>query len=203
MPHVIWKGCSHKPYEAPDEPLPPEATKLEIPQNRFWIRALFIATPLILPVIASLYLKSYIAGQSVTNKLWIAIGLLTALALSIVHEWLHCLPYPRTATAYIGILPTRFMAYMTCNSPISRRNDIISSLLPSVLGIIPWFVFLICPTSQKEFASFCWGLAIMGVTSPCPDYLHAYYIWKNVPKHAFIQTTKHGIYWFKQPLDPV
>ena len=102
MPHVIWKGCSHKPYEAPDEPLPPEATKLRIPQNRFWTRALFIATPLILPVIASLYLKSYIAGHLVTDKLWIAIGLLTALALSIVHEWLHCLPYPRTATAYIG-----------------------------------------------------------------------------------------------------
>lgn len=198
MPRIVWKGCSHKPYKAPDEPLPPEAVKLEIPQDNFWMRAIFIASPLFLPVIASLYLKNYIAGYAVTNKLWIAIGLLTALSLSIVHEWLHCLPYPRTATAYIGILPTRFMAYMTCNSPISRTNEIISSLLPTLLGIIPWIIFLFCPTGQKEFVSFCWGLAIMGVTSPCPDYLRTYYVWKRVPKHAFVQTTSHGIYWFKQ-----
>ena len=197
-PHIIWKGCSRKPYEPSDKPLPPEAIKLEVPQNDFWIRALFMAAPLFLPVIASLYLKSYITGHTLIDKQWIAIGLLTALALSIVHEWLHCLPYPRTATAYIGILPTRFMAYMTCNFPISRRNDIISSLLPVLLGIIPWMAFLFCPITQKELASFCWGLAIMGVTSPCPDYLHAYYIWKHVPKHAFIQTTSHGTYWFQK-----
>ena len=197
-PHIIWKGCSRKPYEPSDKPLPPEAVNLEVPQNDFWIRALFMAAPLFLPVIASLYLKSYITGHTLIDKQWIAIGLLTALALSIVHEWLHCLPYPRTATAYIGILPTRFMAYMTCNFPISRRNDIISSLLPVLLGIIPWMAFLFCPITQKELASFCWGLAIMGVTSPCPDYLHAYYIWKHVPKHAFIQTTSHGTYWFQK-----
>ena len=197
-PHIIWKGCSRKPYEPSDKPLPPEAVKLEVPQNDFWIRALFMAAPLFLPVIASLYLKSYITGHTLIDKQWIAIGLLTALALSIVHEWLHCLPYPRTATAYIGILPTRFMAYMTCNFAISRRNDIISSLLPVLLGIIPWMAFLFCPITQKELASFCWGLAIMGVTSPCPDYLHAYYIWKHVPKHAFIQTTSHGTYWFQK-----
>ena len=197
-PHIIWKGCSRKPYEPSDKPLPPEAVKLEVPQNDFWIRALFMAAPLFLPVIASLYLKSYITGHTLIDKQWIAIGLLTALTLSIVHEWLHCLPYPRTATAYIGILPTRFMAYMTCNFPISRRNDIISSLLPVLLGIIPWMAFLFCPITQKELASFCWGLAIMGVTSPCPDYLHAYYIWKHVPKHAFIQTTSHGTYWFQK-----
>jgi len=197
-PHIIWKGCSRKPYEPSDKPLPPEAVKLEVPQNDFWIRALFMAAPLFLPVIASLYLKSYITRHTLIDKQWIAIGLLTALALSIVHEWLHCLPYPRTATAYIGILPTRFMAYMTCNFPISRRNDIISSLLPVLLGIIPWMAFLFCPITQKELASFCWGLAIMGVTSPCPDYLHAYYIWKHVPKHAFIQTTSHGTYWFQK-----
>ena len=197
-PHIIWKGCSRKPYEPSDKPLSPEAVKLEVPQNDFWIRTLFMAAPLFLPVIASLYLKSYITGHTLIDKQWIAIGLLTALALSIVHEWLHCLPYPRTATAYIGILPTRFMAYMTCNFPISRRNDIISSLLPVLLGIIPWMAFLFCPITQKELASFCWGLAIMGVTSPCPDYLHAYYIWKHVPKHAFIQTTSHGTYWFQK-----
>ena len=165
-PHIIWKGCSRKPYEPSDKPLPPEAVKLEVPQNDFWIRALFMAAPLFLPVIASLYLKSYITGHTLIDKQWIAIGLLTALALSIVHEWLHCLPYPRTATAYIGILP--------------------------------WMAFLFCPITQKELVSFCWGLAIMGVTSPCPDYLHAYYIWKHVPKHAFIQTTSHGTYWFQK-----
>ena len=197
MPRIIWKGCSRKPYEAPDEPLPPEAIKVEIPRNHFWMRALFMAAPLFLPVVASLYLKSHIAGYALIDKRWIALGLLGALLLSIVHEWLHCLPYPRTASASIGILPARFMAYMTCNYPISRRNDMISSLLPALLGVIPWIVFLFCPATQKEFASFCWGLAIMGVTSPCPDFLHAYYIWKCVPEHAFVQTTSHGIYWFK------
>ena len=165
MPRIIWKGCSRKPYEAPDEPLPPEAIKVEIPRNHFWMRALFMAAPLFLPVVASLYLKSHIAGYALIDKRWIALGLLGALLLSIVHD--------------------------------SRRNDMISSLLPALLGVIPWIVFLFCPATQKEFASFCWGLAIMGVTSPCPDYLHAYYIWKCVPEHAFVQTTSHGIYWFK------
>ena len=94
MPRIIWKGCSRKPYEAPDEPLLPEAIKVEIPRNHFWMRALFMAAPLFLPVVASLYLKSHIAGYALIDKRWIALGLLGALLLSIVHEWLHCLPYP-------------------------------------------------------------------------------------------------------------
>ena len=59
IPRIIWKGCSYKPYKAPDEPLPPEVVKLEIPQDNFWMRAIFIASPLFLPVIASLYLKNH------------------------------------------------------------------------------------------------------------------------------------------------
>lgn len=197
MPQIIWKGFSRKPFHAPDEPLPTRAVKLEIPRRHFWIRALLLSSPLYLPIIASLYLKSYATGITFIDKPWVAIGLLSALFLSPVHEWLHCLPYPRTAMAYIGILPTRFMAYMTCHSPISRRNDMISSLLPATLGIVPWLAFLCVPPTQTEFASFCWGLAIMGVVSPCPDYLYAYQLWKYVPKRAFTQTTSHGVYWFK------
>ncbi|ADY37126.1 hypothetical protein Bacsa_2590 [Phocaeicola salanitronis DSM 18170] len=84
MPRIIWKGCSRKPYEAPDEPLPPEAIKVEIPRNHFWMRALFMAAPLYLPVVASLYLKSHIAGYALIDKRWIALGLLGALLLSNV-----------------------------------------------------------------------------------------------------------------------
>lgn len=200
MPQIIWKGFSRKPFYAPDEPLPTRAVKLELPRRHFWIHALLLSSPLYLPIIASLYLKSYATGITFIDKPWVAIGLLSALFLSPVHEWLHCLPYPRTAMAYIGILPTRLMAYMTCKFPISRRNEMISSLLPVLLGIIPWFAFLCCPATQSALASFCWGLAVMGVMSPCPDYLHAYYVWKSIPKHAYIQGTNHGTSWFMHPL---
>ena len=127
-----------------------------------------MAAPLFLPVVASLYLKSHIAGYALIDKRWIALGLLGALLLSIVHEWLHCLPYPRTASAYIGILPARFMAYMTCNYPISRRNDMISSLLPALLGVIPWIVFLFCPATQKGVRVFLLGTCHYGSYIPLP-----------------------------------
>lgn len=62
MPQIIWKGFSRKPFHAPDEPLPTRAVKLEIPRRHFWIRALLLSSPLYLPIIASLYLKSYATG---------------------------------------------------------------------------------------------------------------------------------------------
>ena len=127
-------------------------------------------------------------------------GLVIALLLGIVHEWLHCLPYPRQATAYIGILPKRFMAYMSCTAPLCRNNDLLSSLLPAILGFIPWIIFLLCPATARPLASLCWGCAVMGMVSPCPDYLYAYCVYRQVPPHGWIQAGADGCYWYcRQP----
>lgn len=81
---------------------------------------MLLAAPFYVPVVVSLYLKNHFLHCNIIDKGWLAIGLVIALLLGIVHEWLHCLPYPRQATAYIGILPKRFMAYMSCTAPLRK-----------------------------------------------------------------------------------
>lgn len=196
MPKIIWKGCSSAPYTPALQELPPDAQKIQIPVQYYWLRAMLLAAPFYVPVVLSLYLKNHFLHCNIIDKGWLAMGLVIALLLGIVHEWLHCLPYPRQATAYIGILPKRFMAYMSCTTPLRRNNDLLSSLLPVIWGFIPWIIFLLCPATARPLASLCWGCAVMGMVSPCPDYLYAYCVYRQVPPHGWIQAGADGCYWY-------
>ena len=197
MAKIIWKGFTEQIVYAPHFPLPVDARPLLLPAKCFWLKAILSATPVFLPVLGSLYLKNYLLQTDMRNKPWILAGMLLALLLGVVHECLHAWAYPRRATAHIGILYRRFLAYVSCGAPISRQRYFVMSLLPVLLCIIPWIVFLFCPSEAKKLASLCWECAIMGAVGPCPDYMNALSVFRQVPREGYLQEGTDGHdYWF-------
>lgn len=197
MAKIIWKGFTEHSVPAPRQPLPPDAYPLLIPQQHYWLKAILLAAPVYLPVLASLYLKSYLLHTDMRDKLWIVIGMALALLLSVVHECLHAWVYPRHATAHIGMLYKRFLFYMDCGAPIRRNRYFAMCLLPMLLCIIPWIIFLLCPADAKTLASLCWGCAIMCAVGPCPDYMNVLCAWQQVPSEGYLQEGEDGRdYWY-------
>lgn len=109
MAKIIWKGFTEHSVPAPRQPLPPDAHPLLVPRQHYWLKAILLAAPVYLPVLASLYLKSYLLHTDMRDKLWIVIGMALTLLLGVVHECLHAWVYPRNATAHIGVLYKRFL----------------------------------------------------------------------------------------------
>lgn len=197
MAKIIWKGFTKRIVPAPHFPLPTDAHPLILPVKRFWLKAILLAAPVFLPVLGSLYLKNYLQQTDMRDKPWILAGMLLALLLGVLHECLHAWAYPRNATAHIGILYRRCLAYASCGVPISRKRYFVMCLLPLSLCVIPWMVFLLCPSEAKVLASLCWGCAIMGAVGPCPDYMNALCAFRQVPRNGYLQEGEDGRdYWF-------
>lgn len=173
MAKIIWKGFTEHVIRAPRRPLPPDARPLIVPRRHYWLKAILLAAPVWLPVLASLYLKNSLLQTDLRDRPWIVAGMALALLLGPLHECLHAWAYPKGATAHIGMLYKRFLFYVDCGAPIRRERYFVMCLLPMLLCLLPWIVFLLCPADAKALASLCWGCAIMCAVGPCPDYMGA------------------------------
>ncbi|MCI9146198.1 MAG: hypothetical protein HFJ97_07555 [Eubacterium sp.] len=71
--------------------------------------------------------------------------------------------------------------YHSCNSKI-------------VLGIIPLIIFLISPETNRALNGVMFGLMIMGLTSPYPDYFNVYQVLKQTKKGCLLQFEKDDLY---------
>lgn len=197
MAKIIWKGFTRQIVPAPHRPLPPDARPLLVPRRHYWLKAILLAAPVYLPVLASLYLKNSLLQTDLRDRPWIAAGMVLALLLGPLHEYLHACVYPQGATAHIGVLYKRLLFYMDCKAPIRRGRYILMCLLPMLLCMIPWMIFLLCPADAKALASLCWGCAIMCAVGPCPDYVNALCAWRQVPREGYIQEGADGRdYWY-------
>lgn len=197
MAKIIWKGFTEHVIRAPRRPLPPDARPLIVPRRHYWLKAILLAAPVYLPVLASLYLKNSFLQTDMRDKPWIVAGMALALLLGPLHEYLHACVYPKMATAHIGVLYKRFLFYMDCGAAISRGRYFVMCLLPMLLCILPWTVFLLCPADAKALASLCWGCAIMSAVGPAPDYMNALCAWRQVPRGAQLQEGPDGgDYWY-------
>ncbi|MDO5601535.1 MAG: DUF3267 domain-containing protein [Oscillospiraceae bacterium] len=126
----------------------------------------------------------------------IPFGVFAGILLIPLHEWLHAAIYPKNAEAYIGLIPKQFMAYAHCAAPLSKKRFILMCLLPMILGLLPFLLFLICPLNWPGAAAVLWPCAMVGLVSPSPDYLNVFLVCRAAPKGALIQNGKDGLYWF-------
>lgn len=195
---INWKGTTPFENYATYRELPSTSKIIKIPEKSFQKSILF-AIPFFIACFAALYLKEYFSGQFPFEKQYGWIGLLLGLLLIPVHELLHTAVYPSLAEKFIGIDTKNFMAYAYCNAPLKKNRFIFMSLLPMVLGIIPFIMFCLLPISCKAIAAILWPCALIGLVSPCPDYLNIYYVLKQAPKDAYIQDAENGMYWFYIP----
>ena len=203
MAKIIWQGFTRRIIPAPCQPLPTDARPLIVPRRHFWLKAILLAAPVYLPVLVSLYLKNEFLQTDMRNKPWILADMALALLLGPLHECLHAWAYPKEATAHIGVLYRRCLFYMDCGAPIRRGHYFVMCLLPVLLCLIPWTVFLLCPADAKALASLCWGCAIMCAVGPCPDYMNAWCAWRQVPRGGILQEGEDGgDYWYVTTTPP-
>lgn len=195
MPQIIWKGFTKPDFVFQPEPLPRNSIRINIPDNNMQKSFLF-AIPFIIIVLLVLHLKELVYKEFPIDRPYAALGMGLGILFCVVHEFLHAIVYPRNYKAYIGIIPKKIMFYMSCSAPLKRGRFVLMSLMPMILGIIPLLLFIMSPLEHKVLNAILWPMAMIGLVSPCPDYLNVYYVLKEAASGSYVQDGEDGLYWF-------
>ena len=198
MPKVKWIGLIRQELSNYQKgKLSKNAKKMKMPKtaNEMMVKAIPL---LILPfciIFLSMFFKTLTSKQVVVTPIFICIGFFIGFVALLIHEYLHAIIYPKDATVYIGFYPKALAMVALASYPLKRERFILMSLLPTILGIIPIIIFMITPPSMKGLNGFLFGLSIMGLTSPYPDFYNVYQVLKQTPKKCRIQFYEDDTYW--------
>lgn len=197
MPNIIFKGITKETDSIFDEinERPKNAKTLNISPNNMLVSLIF-AIPFIILCFGLIYVKKNMMNDFPMIGYLIPIGIILGILFCFLHELLHAILQPKEAKVYIGFIPSKFMFYMKCKEPLSKKRFILMSLLPIILGIVPLVIFMI--SNNQILNSIMWPMAMIGLVSPSPDYLNVYCVLRQVPKGSFIQDDADGMCWFKR-----
>lgn len=197
MPKIKWAGVVQNAAEYQNGILPTAAKKLTMPDTmgKMMVKALPFFIPSLAIILFSMLFKTLSAGQPVVAPFYVVLGFLLSFFVGIpVHELLHAVVYPKEATVYIGIMPKQLAAVALASYPVSRRRFILMSLLPVVLGVVPLVIFLLSPATNRALNGVMFGLMIMGLISPYPDFFNVYQVLKQTEKGCSLQFEKDDLY---------
>lgn len=193
MAKIIFKGIASP--DDPDllavNPHPANAHDLPLPTVRLQI--LFML-PAFLVCMGCMAAKARLTGRFPLFAPLIPVGILLGVLGCLVHELLHALPQPKGARAYIGFIPKGFLFFMKCKEPVSRRRFIFMALLPVAWGALPLALFWF--SENPPLNALLWPMAMIGLTSPSPDYANVRRILREVPPNGLIQDDVDGLCWF-------
>lgn len=176
--------------------LPSNAEKLETPEtmNDLMKRAFPIATILCCSLFVTMFIKTYISHKVVVSPLFIALGFGIGFLLLILHEWLHAIVYPNSATVTIGKLKGKILFVALASYPLKRSRFILMNLLPFILGIIPLVTFIISPADYTILNGILFGLASIGMVSPYLDVYNVITVIKQTNRNDSIMFYKNDLY---------
>jgi hypothetical protein len=196
VPNIIFKGITKENDSIFDEVnnRPKNAKILNIPKNNMLVSLIF-AIPFIILCFFLIFVKKNIMNDFPMIRHFIPIGIILGILCCFIHELLHAIPQPKGAKVYIGFIPSKFMFYMKCKEPLTKKRFMLMELLPIILGIVPLIIFMI--SNNQILNSIMWPMAMIGLVSPSPDYLNVYCVLKQVPKGAYIQDDINEMCWFK------
>ena len=199
MPRIKWVGIVRDIDIFQEGVLPKGAIQLRMPRdlNGMMTTALPFALPPALLCCGSVFLKTLLVHHRQIRPLWLAAGAVIGLLLMFLHELLHAIVYPKGAYVYIGIVPGAFAAVALASHPMQRGRFLLMTLLPAVLGIIPLAVFWLLPRDTVVLNSIVFGIAVMWLVVPYPDYYTAYQVIRQTPKECFVQNEKDDVYYFE------
>ena len=190
MPNIKWIGFINKneieKYQKGE--LDSNAIKMKMPEtmNKMMVKAFPFAIPALIILFLAMYLKGHINNQIVVYKPYMFIGLIIGFFMSIIHELLHAIVYPKGVNTYIGIAkPMTFVAL--ASYPLKKGRFIVMCLLPYILGIVPLILFLFSPAKYLALNSIIYGIAFVGMVSPYPDAYNVYQVIRQVPKGKKVQ----------------
>ncbi len=199
MPKIKWIGVIDDISKYQKGSLDSNANKMKLPltMKEMMIKALPFAIVPFLVIVLSMFVKTLLAKQVIVNPVFIVIGFCIGFMGLFLHELLHAIVYPIGATVYIGLYPKAFAAVALASYPLKRNRFILMSLLPLILGIVPIVIFWISPIETRAWNSFWFGISIMGLISPYPDYYNVYQVLKQTPKGCCIQIWGDDTFWIK------
>lgn len=198
MPKMIWKGIIKSEKDFPTADIPENAKKIDSEEDmkKMQIKALPFMIPSVFLCFLGMFVKTFIANEKVINVGFLFLGIIIGFFLIIVHELLHAIAFPKNATIYIGIMPKSFTAVALSSSPVKRNRFIFLSILPVVLGLIPFVIFCLSSNYLKGLNGILFGMSIMGMISVYPDIYNVCNILKVVPKNGIIQNNKNETYYY-------
>lgn len=199
MPKIVWKGIIKSEKDFPAADIPKDAKKIDSEEDmkKMQIKALPFMIPSVFLCFIGMFVKTFIANEKVINVGFLFLGIIIGLFLIIVHELLHAIAFPKKATVYIGIMPKSLTAVALSSSPVKRNRFIFLSILPVVLGLIPFVIFCLSSNNLKELNGILFGVSIMGMISVYPDIYNVCNILKVVPKNGTIQNNKNETYYYE------
>ena len=164
--------------------LPPNAEKLKAPATPedMMKKSAPIMAVMCFVMVASIFTKNIINHSMSVFFPTVLAGCLIGVGLCIVHEWLHGIVYPREAEVTIGKLKGQMVFVALASYPLKRIRFVIMCLLPFILGVIPWLLFIVSPADNTVFNGFMFGMACVGMVSPSPDVLNVILVMKQVKK---------------------
>ena len=176
--------------------LPKNAVKIETPQSieEMMKKAAPIAAVLCVLMFVTMLCKTVINKTVVISHVFILIGFCLGYICLVIHEWLHGIVYPRNALVTIGKITGKISFVALASYPLRRDRFILMCLLPFVLGLVPFILFVISPAEFRVFNGLNFGMACMGMVSPFPDVFNVLTVLRNSEKSDSIMFYKNDMY---------
>lgn len=176
--------------------LPSNAEKIKAPASpeEMMKKSAPIMAVMCFVMAASVFIKNFINHNMVVFLPAVLGGCLIGVALTIVHEWLHGIVYPREAEVTIGKLKGQMIFVALASYPMKRIRFVAMCLLPFVLGIIPFVLFIFSSAEYTVFNGFMFGMACVGMVSPSPDVLNVILVMKQVKRHEKVMFYGDDVY---------
>ena len=181
MIKIVWSIKDINKYQTGN--LPDNAIKIETPKSvdELMKKALPIA------VILCVLLFAAMLGKTIVCKV-------VVISPIFIHEWLHGIVYPKDADVTIGRIKGKTTFVALASYPLKRDRFILMCLLPFVLGVIPFILFLISPAEFRVFNGLNFGMACMGMVSPFPDVYNVLTVLRRSEKNDSIMFYKNDMY---------
>ena len=194
MIKIVWSIKDINKYQTGN--LPDNAIKIETPKrvDELMKKALPIAVILCVLLFAAMLGKTIVCKVVVISPIFILVGFALGFLLLIIHEWLHGIVYPKDADVTIGRIKGKTTFVALASYPLKRDRFILMCLLPFVLGVIPFILFLISPAEFRVFNGLNFGMACMGMVSPFPDVYNVLTVLRRSEKNDSIMFYKNDMY---------
>ena len=98
------------------------------------------------------------------------------------------------ADVTIGRIKGKTTFVALASYPLKRNRFILMCLLPFVLGLVPFILFVISPAEFRVFNGLNFGMACMGMVSPFPDVFNVLAVLRNFEKSDSIMFYKNDMY---------
>ena len=194
MIKIVWSINDINKYQTGS--LPDDAVKIETPQSvgELMKKAVPIAAILCVFLFIAMLCKTIICKTVVISPIFILVGFAFGFLLLIIHEWLHGIVYPKEADVTIGRIKGKTTFVALASYPLKRNRFILMCLLPFVLGLVPFILFVISPAEFRVFNGLNFGMACMGMVSPFPDVFNVLAVLRNSEKSDSIMFYKNDMY---------